>query len=232
LWGRLNLGFENFLTNLQNTYGRILLKVLSHKRYVFLGVLALLIGAIALVPAGFIGAAFMPASDQGEFTVQIELAPTASIYESNKVTQQAEQMLLKHPEVTNVFSNIGYSSNNLTSSSNSNLSTLNVKLIDKKERAVSTEDFSTIVKREVAKIPGTKVTVSPTGLVGTSEAPIQIAVKGTNLDSIRKASAMILKITESVPGTQDVKYSVQDPKPEVKVNLNRERMAQLGINAA
>jgi len=232
LWGKLNLGFENLLTRLQNAYGRILFKVLSHKRYVFLGVLALLIGAIALVPAGFIGAAFMPQSDQGEFTVQIELAPTASIYESNKVTQRAEQMLLKHAEVTNVFSNIGYSSNNLTSSANGNLSTLNVKLIDKKERLVSTEDFSVIVKKEIGQIPGTKVTVSPTGLVGTSEAPIQIAIKGTNLDSIRKASALVKGVTESVPGTQDVKYSVQDPKPEVKVNLDRERMSQLGINAA
>jgi HAE1 family hydrophobic/amphiphilic exporter-1 len=59
-----------------------------------------------------------------------------------------------------------------------------------------------------------------------------IAVKGTNLAEIRKAAAIVKKVTEETPGTQDVKYSVKDPKPEVTVNLNRERMAQLGINAA
>ncbi|MGA0559615.1 efflux RND transporter permease subunit [Larkinella sp. VNQ87] len=232
LWGRLNLGFENLITRLTNAYGRILVWVLGHKRYIFLATIALMVGSIALVPAGFIGGAFMPQSDQGEMNVQIELAPTASIYQTNSIAQQAEQIIMKHPEVTNVFTNVGYSSNGLATASNSNLADVNVKLVDKKQRTVSTEEFGQILKEEVSKIPGTKVTVSPVGIVGAQQAPIQIAVKGTNLKDIRAAAATVLNVTKSVAGTQDVKYSVKDPKPEVTVNLDRERMAQLGINAS
>ncbi|AKD54823.1 efflux RND transporter permease subunit [Spirosoma radiotolerans] len=232
LWGGLNLGFERFLDRLTNAYGRILVWVLGHKRYIFLAVIALLVGSIALVPAGFIGGAFMPQSDQGEMSIQVELAPTASIYQTNTIAQRAEQIIMKHPEVTNVFSNVGYSSNGLATSSNSNLADINVKLIDKKERKLSTEEFGQVLKQEVGQIPGVKVTVSPVGIVGASQAPIMIAVKGTNLADIRKAAAIVKQVTESVPGTQDVKYSVKDPKPEVTVNLNRERMAQLGISAS
>ncbi|GAB3722203.1 efflux RND transporter permease subunit [Spirosoma lituiforme] len=232
LWGSLNLGFERFLDRLTNAYGRILVWVLGHKRYIFLGVIALLVGSIALVPAGFIGGAFMPQSDQGEMSIQVELAPTASIYQTNTTAQRAEQIIMKHPEVTNVFTNVGYSSNGLATSSNSNLADINVKLIDKKERKLSTEAFGQLLKQEVGQIPGVKVTVTPVGIVGASQAPIMIAVKGTKLADIRKAAAIVKQVTESVPGTQDVKYSVKDPKPEVTVNLNRERMAQLGISAS
>ncbi|WP_019988073.1 efflux RND transporter permease subunit [Rudanella lutea] len=232
LWGRLNLGFENMITRLTEGYGVVLQWSLGHKRWIFLGVIALMVGSIALVPAGFIGGAFMPQSDQGEMNVQIELAPTASIYQTNAVAQRAEQIIMKHPEVTNVFTNVGYSSNGLATASNSNLADLNVKLVDKKQRTVSTEGFGQILKDEVGRIPGVKVTVSPVGIVGAQQAPIQIAVKGTNLADIRKAAAIVKKVTQAVPGTQDVKYSVKDPKPEVTVNLDREKMAQLGINAA
>ncbi|RYC71328.1 MULTISPECIES: efflux RND transporter permease subunit [Spirosoma] len=232
LWGSLNLGFERFLDRLTNAYGRILVWVLGHKRYVFLGVIALLVGSIALVPAGFIGGAFMPQSDQAEMSVQVELTPTASIYQTNAVAQRAEQIIMKHPEVTNVFTNVGYSSNGLATASNSNLADINVKLVDKKQRTLSTEAFGQMLKQEVGQIPGVKVTVSPVGIVGASQAPIMIAVKGTNLANIRKAAEIVKQVTTSVPGTQDVKYSVKDPKPEVTVNLNRERMAQLGINAS
>ncbi len=232
LWGKINLGFESFIDRLIAYYGRILKTALSHKRWVFIIVILLFAGSIALVPAGFIGGAFMPASDQGEIAVQLELAPTASVYQTNEAVQKAEKILLKHPGVTNVFSNVGYTSTAIASTSNSNLADINVKLVDKKERTYSTDEFGVEIKKEIAKIPGVKVTVSPVGIVGSSEAPIQIAVKGTDMNSIRKAAEEVLKITKSVPGTQDVKYSVKDPKPEVSIKLDREKMAQLGINAA
>ncbi|GAB3643685.1 efflux RND transporter permease subunit [Spirosoma arcticum] len=232
LWGSLNLGFERIIDRMTNAYGRILVWVLGHKRYIFLAVIALLVGSISLVPAGFIGAAFMPQNDMGEMSVQLELAPTASIYQTNTVAQRAEQIIMKHPEVTNVFTNVGYSSTGLGTAANSNRADLNVKLIDKKQRTLSTEAFGQLLKDEVGQIPGVKVTVSPVGIVGASQAPIMIAIKGTNLTDIRKAAALVKQVTESVPGTQDVKYSVKDPKPEVTVNLDRERMAQLGLSAA
>ncbi|GGB77289.1 efflux RND transporter permease subunit [Dyadobacter sediminis] len=232
LWGRLNLGFENIITRITNWYGRVLESSLHHKRWVFIAVLAMLFGAIALVPAGFIGAAFMPQADQGEMAINVELAPTASIYQTNAVAQRAEEIIMKHPEVVNVFSNVGYTSSGIATSSNANVADINVKIIDKKERTISTDDFGQMLKKEVGQIPGVKVTVSPVGLVGNSQAPIQIAVKGTNLKDIRKTAETVMNVVKSVPGTQDVKYSVKDPKPEVSVNLDREKMAQLGINAA
>lgn len=233
LWGRLNLGFEKFLDNVKEEYGRILTWVLGHKRYIFLLSIFLIVGSIALVPGGFVGAAFMQQSDRGELNVSIELAPTASVYQTNQVAQRVEKILLGKKEVTRVFTNVGYSSTGLGTTSNSNIADLTVQLVDKKERAISSEEFGQGIQKEILQIPGVKVTVAPTSITGNAnQAPIQVAVKGTDMAVIRKTAAEVKAIVTSVPGTSNVDYSVDDPKPEVGVTLDREKMAQLGINAA
>lgn len=233
LWGKLDLGFEHLIDRLTAMYGQLLTWTLGHKRYIFLTVIGLLIGSIYLIPAGFIGAAFIPASDQGEMSISIELAPTASIYQTNTASQRAEQLIMKHPEVTNVFTSVGTGgSTGLSTSSSSNLATLNVKLVDKKERTRSTDDMGKLLKREISQIPGTKVTVSPASISGNSSSPIAISVKGTDLPTIRKVAEQVKQLATSVSGTQDVKFSVKDPKPEVTVKLDREKMTQLGISAS
>lgn len=233
LWGRLNLGFERFLDNVKEEYGRILTWVLGHKRYIFLLSFALIVGSIALVPGGFVGAAFMQQSDRGELNVSIELAPTASVYQTNQVAQRVEKILLGKPEVTRVFTNVGYSSTGLGTTSNSNIADLTVQLVDKKERTISSEEFGQGIQKEILQIPGVKVTVAPTSITGNAnQAPIQVAVKGTDMAVIRKTAAQVKDIVASVPGTSNVDYSVDDPKPEVGVTLDREKMAKLGINAA
>ncbi|HWV32286.1 MAG TPA: efflux RND transporter permease subunit [Dyadobacter sp.] len=233
LWGRLNLGFERFLDNVKEEYGRILTWVLGHKRYIFLLSIFLIVGSIALVPGGFVGAAFMQQSDRGELNVSIELAPTASVYQTNQVAQRVEKILLGKKEVTKVFTNVGYSSTGLGTTSNSNIADLTVQLVDKKERTISSEEFGQNIQKEILQIPGVKVTVAPTSITGNAnQAPIQVAVKGTDMAVIRKTAAQVKDIVASVPGTSNVDYSVDDPKPEVGVTLDREKMAQLGINAA
>ncbi|KAA0990858.1 efflux RND transporter permease subunit [Dyadobacter aurulentus] len=233
LWGKLNIGFENFLDRIKEEYGRLLTWVLGHKRYVFLGSLALIIGSIALVPGGFIGAAFMQQSDRGELNVSIELAPTASIYQTNQVAQRVEKLLLTRKEVTKVFTNVGYANNGLGTTSNSNIADLTVQLVDKKDRTLSSDDFGTEIQKEILQIPGVKVTVAPTSITGNAnQAPIQVAVKGTDMATIRKTAAQVKEVVASIPGTANVDYSVDDPKPEVGVQLDREKMSQLGINAA
>ena len=233
LWGRLNLAFERFLDRVKDEYGRILTWVLGHKRYIFLISMILIVGSIALVPGGFIGAAFMQQSDKGELDVTLELAPTVSVYQTNQVAQKVEKLLLAKKEVTNVFTNVGYSSTGLGTTSNGNLASLSVKMVDKKNRTISAEDFGIEIQKEILQIPGVKVTVSPTSITGNAnQAPIQVAIKGTDMAVIRKVAAEVKGIVASIPGTQNVDYSVDDPKPEVGVTLDREKMAQFGINAS
>jgi HAE1 family hydrophobic/amphiphilic exporter-1 len=229
LWGRLNLGFEKFLDNLKEAYGQILHWALHHKRWILGGVFVLFIGAIALIPTGFIGTAFASNGDRGEMTIQLETSAQTPLYQTNQAVKQVEQLLLSKPEVEKVFSNVGLQSGAMTVSSTSNLAEISVTLIDKKERKISTDDFGTQIRNEVANIPGVKITVLPTSIAGNSQAPIQIAVKGNDMDSIWKAARLIRDSVATTPGTDYVEFSTKSPKTEISIELNRERISQYGL---
>jgi len=235
LWGRINLGFEGMIDTLKADYGKILEVVLRKKRWLLSGVIVLIIASIALLPLGFIGAAFIPSGDKGEVMINLELAPEASIYQTNIATQQAEKLIMQRPEVLNVFSSIGFVSGSVAgSTNNSNLAEITVTLKDKTERAITAEDFGIDMQQKLsAVIPGMKVTASPTSIAGSgSQAPIQIAIKGVDLKSVRQVAEEYKKLVATVPGTQFVEFSVKNQKQQIEVNLDREKMTLLGINAA
>lgn len=233
LWGRISLAFEKMVMDLQNWYGRWLEKALRRKRYVLIGVLALIIGAIALVPTGFVGATFIPQSDRGEFLVQLETAPQTSLAVTDQLTQEAERIILKHGEVIDVFTNVGTQSGQggASGSANANLSEINVKLVPAKERSISSEKFATLLRDEISAVPGLKVTVTQTNITGSASTPIQIVVKGVEMDSLWKAAQLVKRVTEATPGSDYVQYSTKSPKPEVKVRLDQDRMGQLGFSS-
>ncbi|HXH19902.1 MAG TPA: efflux RND transporter permease subunit, partial [Chitinophagales bacterium] len=234
-WSNVNLYVEKLLFWLKFEYGKVLHWSLSRKPLLFGVVIILLAGSFVLIPAGFIGQAFITQGDRGELSIKLETAPQSSIYQTNQIVQQVEKILLNRKEVVNVFTNVGYVSTGSFSASaaNSNVAELTVKLVDKKKRDISADDFSAEIKKEILKIPGVKATVNQIHITGqTAEAAIQVAIKGTDMKKIRETAAMIKEIAKDIPGTQDVQFSVKDPKPEIEVKLHRERMAQLGISAA
>jgi HAE1 family hydrophobic/amphiphilic exporter-1 len=235
LWGKINLKFEKFIDNLKEDYAKLLQKVLHKKRWLLSGTIILIIGAIALVPTGFIGAAFIPKADQSDLILNMELEPTATIYKTNLLVQQAEKILLEQPEVEKVFSSIGFVSGSVSgTNSNSNLAELTITLVDKKKRNRTAEEYGTFIQSKLsASITGAKFSTSSTSITGnTSSAPIQIAIKGVDINKVRQVSEAFKKVVTEVPGTQFVKLSVKDKKPEIDIKLNREKMSLLGLNAS
>lgn len=234
LWGRINLSFEKFITGLKEDYAGLLEKVLHKKRWLLSATLLLIIGAVYLVPAGFIGAAFIPKADQGDLILNMELEPTATLYKTNMLMQQAEKIIMQQPEVQKVFSSAGFVNGSVPgTASNANLAELSLTLVDKKKRSRSAEQYGVYIQQLLSrKITGAKFTISSTSITGnTSKAPVQIAVKGVDLKEVRNVAELYRKIIAAVPGTQFVKLSVKDRKPEVEISLEKEKMGLMGLNA-
>ncbi|WP_347158857.1 efflux RND transporter permease subunit [Pontibacter chitinilyticus] len=233
LWGRISLGFEDWFTGLQNSYANILKWALSHRWTVYLATFLLFIGSVALVPAGFIGSEFAAQSDQGELVVQLEMEPQTTLYQNNQTTAKVEKMILAHPEVKKVFSNVGFGSAQTFGTSTNYLSEITVVLVDKTERSIGVSEFGDQLKKEIQKLPGVKAKAAPTGITGNANnAPVQIILKGAELDKVQQAANTVLGVTKGVAGTTDVEFSIEDPRPELQVHIDRDRMAALGLNVA
>lgn len=228
--------FEGQFDSLKHGYAGLLGWSLRHKRWVYLTAIVLFIGSIGLVAGGFIGTTFFPQSDQGEFIVQIEGEPFNSLAETNRICQNIEKQLMQNKLVTKVNSNVGYSS----SASGGGLGStpyhkaeITVTIVPKQERAISIEQFAAQTKAQIMKIPGLNVKSAPVGITGGANAtPIQILLQGNSQQDLEQAAAIVKQVVKSVSGTADVELGVDDPKPELKVNLDRRKMAQYGISVA
>lgn len=236
LWGRVNLWFEDFLTYLREAYTRILTGAIRKKRVagsIIIGIFILVVAVpMVIFGLGLVGQSFIKKADRGELNIKLEMAPQTSVYQTNLIVQQAEKIILSHPETKKVLASVGYSSTGLSTSSNSNLAEIYVGMVELKERKISDDEFGTILQKEIAAIPGVKVTVGQVSITGQSEPELQIAVKSADRDSMRKAAKDIRRIIENAKGTKYVEFSTKDPKPEVVVTLDREKMAEYGINAS
>jgi hydrophobic/amphiphilic exporter-1 (mainly G- bacteria), HAE1 family len=231
LWGRINLAFERFLTGLQTDYGKMLGWALNHKRWVLIVILAMFVGSVSLLSAGFIGTAFAGSGDRGEFAIQLEMLPQTPLAQTNLMTKKVEELLLQKPEVEKVFANIGTQTGAMGSgNSNSNISEISVTLVDKQKRKLSTDAFSDMIRNEVTKIAGVKVVIRPVSITGGSEAPIQIAIKGVDMDKIKLVARDIKEVVKKTAGTDYVEFSTKSQKTEISIQLNRDKISQAGLS--
>jgi len=230
--GNFSIWVETTYNKIVGFYERILQWSLNHRKTVYLTVTILILISFSLVGMGLVGTAFMNDGDQGEFMVKLEGEPQNTVYQTTLLTQKVEDLLLKKPEVVKVYSNIGYSSSDFGSGSGvNNKSEITVNLVSKDKRSVSVSEFAAMIKKEVQEIPGLKVSATPTSMMGNADdAPIQVLLRGPDITKLFEAGDSVMKIIKQVPGTNDVKLSIDKSKPELQIKLDREKMEQLGLN--
>lgn len=230
LMGRFGLIVENLYNRLSKNYVNVLKWSLHNGGKVALISLVLFVAALMLPRLGFIGTEFMPEVDRGEFTITLELDPGASIEQTNLVTQQIEKLLNQREDVEKILTNVGTSSEGIIGLFANNTAEINVKVISKDKRQKGIDEIGMEIKKEIQKIPGVKVRVNAVSISGvTTQTPIQLLITGADFKDVNSAAKQIMEIVKSVEGTTDVRLSSEEGKPEYRVELDREKMALLGI---
>ncbi|GAA4294879.1 efflux RND transporter permease subunit [Nibribacter koreensis] len=230
MFGRFILWFERLLDRIIEGFTNTLKWAFNHK-FITLGVtFLLLIASFMLVPFGFIGSEFIPSGDRGEVSLQLELPKNSTVEQTNYATKQVEEYLRTIPEVKRVFTTVGTTASSQAGQTSAYQAELSVALVDVKERAFSTQQFSRQAKADIeSKLPNVEVSPVPVGLVGNAQAPIQIVLSGSNLDTLIAFSKRVTNVVESVPGTVDVEVSVEGGNPEIEVVVDRDKMASVGM---
>ena len=228
--GRFSRSVENIFSAVKDWYVSALKFSLRHKIVVLSASFVLFIGSFMLVSNGFIGFAFMPEIDKGEFTVMLTMNPQSTVYQNNQMSMQAEKIIGGKPEVLNMYTNVGMASNGMTKN---NETTITVKMVEKEKRTIGVEDFAQQIKSEIMKaIPGVRAQTIVSSVSGNTTEPIQYVVQGADFGKVQEAAAIVLEAARQTPGTADVKYSIDDPRQEVQVKLDRVKMAKLGLSVA
>jgi len=236
LAGRVVLGFERFIDWLSEGFVTALRWALQNGRNKILTLglaLALMACSFLLVVKGFIGNAFFDAGDRGEFLLQIDLPKDASLAQTNDITKQVEQWLLQQAEVTHTFTTVG-TNNKSFGLTVPSLSEILVILKPAEERGgMATDVFARNTKVKLEEIiAGAKIRSSPIDILGLSFSPIEIMLNGPSLDSLLISAQKIKKKMSAVPGCVEIDISVEGGNPEVKVDVQRQRLADFGLSMA
>lgn len=235
--GRFVHGFEAGLKKFTHSVVDLLkwcLKSRGTKIATLLAALALFFASFALVGLGYIGGEFMPSSDRGEFLVQLELEKDASIERTNFITQKTEQYLSNIPDVERLITTVGQSSDGVGSTSGSKYKA-EVHVILKDDRAIkeSTDVFAAKLKRELEmELVDAKINTVPMGMMGAEQAPLKLTIMGTQLDDALEFANEAAEQLRQIPGAVGVELTTEDGTPEISVEVDRDKMNQLGVDLA
>jgi HAE1 family hydrophobic/amphiphilic exporter-1 len=233
LFGRIILGFESYLTRFINWVSGLLTWSLDHYKTTLAIVLLLFFSSIALIPAGFIGGEFFASSDSGEFLVQIEMPKDASLEQTNFMTQKAEAFLKTQEYVQTQITTVGQTSEGLGSSqATAYKAEIDVKMVDQKERTDGASVYAAKIKRKLENVlVGAKVKTVPVGILGTAQdATLGLIVTGSSLESAMAFAKLAQAELYKIPGATEIKLSVEAGNPEINVQVDRDKMASLGLS--
>jgi hydrophobe/amphiphile efflux-1 (HAE1) family protein len=232
--GKLIEVFERWLSNITNGYGKLLGWSLRHKFIIMGGATLILFSSLLLPALGFIGSEFISLGDRGEVIIQLELPKDATIEQTNLLTLQAEQYIMKQPVVNEVFSTVGITSGFDAGAGNSYKSEIYVKMIEKEKRNITADKFAWQLKEDLtSQLTGVKVRSTIVSLLGTSDMdPIQFVIAGSNMDTLMHYAKVVEAEVKKVPGSAEVKLTVEEGNPEISVKIDRDKMAKMGLNMA
>lgn len=225
--------FEKGIRRLSNAYGGWVAWALRNKTITLIVIAGLFFSSFLLVTKGYIGSAFINSGDRGEFIVQLELSKDATIFETNRATQIAEEYLLSQPKVTGVFTTVGRQTGLLSGGQKSPyLAELTVKLVDKEKRGGSTATYAVQIRNELeAILPGVDVASTEVSFIGgANDDPVQIVMGNPDYQSAIDYSNKVLAKLKTIEGALEAELSLEEGNPEIEVQVDRTRMAELGLN--
>ena len=227
------IGFEANFLRMRQAYLNLLKWSLRNPRKVFFSAMLMLFASFMLPFFGFIGGEFISVSDRGEFAVKLELEPGTTLEETNRLTRSVERRLSAMAEVKKVMVNVGASSEGFFNQNADNISELNVSLSPKEERTRSTDNIMQAVRVNLQDIAGLKASINPIGIFGTAnETPVAVIISGPLRSQVTRVAEALRDSLKTISGTADIKLTSQIGSPEMRVIVDREKMATFGISIA
>ena len=228
--------FEKRITIFTEQYVNLVGWSLRHKIIMGSVILVIFVGSIATMGLGIVGQEFVSQGDQGKFMVKLKYDKSTPIEENNKTTLEIEKMILAQTEVVDVvFSNVGGPSSGMGAASfgAENKSEITVQIKEGLQDKYPTIEYMNKIRKMIEdKYPGIEVKALNLGLVASEEAPVEIFLSSDDPELLMKEAKRIKSTLLATKGAKDPTISTEDLTPEIRIELNREKMGQLGIPIA
>lgn len=222
-----------WLAGLDGNYRRLLRFAIDHRPAVILGGLAALILGMAPALLGFMKTEFLPPGSGAQFSVTLQLPPGRVLRETDRVCREFEEFFSARPEVECVTTVVGSGSSmgSFGASRTTNRGNITVDLKSAhRKRLERIMEETRVYGRRFADVT---VEVAASGNMGMMAGEgILVEITGPDLRVLTELAAQVKEVVAAVPGTREVKTSLEEGAPEARLRIDREKAALLGISGA
>jgi HAE1 family hydrophobic/amphiphilic exporter-1 len=218
---------SRFFGRIDRAYGRMLEWSLDHRAIIIL--VSLGVFALSFPLNRMVGRDWIPPDDQSELNLALYLPEGTSVEGTSKTVAEIARKIRKLAGVEFVNPYIhegGFGSTNHAH--------IYVRLIDVSKRDFSNQD----VAAEIRKITGatrnlrSRIQIPSALMTGENFYPIQLRILGPDFFQAAEIAKKVSENARRVPGLLDVDPGVSLSSPELQVNIDRQRAADLGVRAS
>jgi hydrophobic/amphiphilic exporter-1 (mainly G- bacteria), HAE1 family len=221
--GRTLKRFNEWFDDMHTKYERVLGWALRHRLTVLAIALVAFVGSFPIL--ALLGGDFMPDFNQGEYQVSIKATPGATLAETKQRALEVVRRLKTLPDVAYTYTTIGEAG---ITSRPATEGVIYVKL-----KPTTHKTFSQVLaeaRRVVADVPGLTYGFTEAGPFG--QKPLQYSVRGPDVAELDRLSRELVQAMGKIRGLADVETSLEKSKPELRVEFDRDRAGDLGLNVA
>ena len=233
--------FEERFERVRDGYRELLRLAMGHRRGVVLGFAAVVALSFLLLP--FLGSNFFPAVDGGQILLHARV-PTGTRVEESAVRfagiEESIRRIIPAEEITTLVDNIGLppSSINLTYNNTGVVGTQDGDIqIALRKAHRPTADYVRELRESLPReFPDTVFSFPPADIVSQilnfgAPAPIDLQIRGANLNANFDYAYKLLKALRRIPGVADARIKQSNRSPVFEVNIDRTRAQDAGLTA-
>jgi hydrophobic/amphiphilic exporter-1 (mainly G- bacteria), HAE1 family len=211
---RFNVWFDHQ----SDRYGNVIEWALHHRKWMTAIALLTFVAAIGL-QAKWGGTSFLPTADSGNLMIEVRTPASSSVEYARLKMERAAQLARTLPETIDTNSNITASGGRIY-----------VDIGKRKTRTRTAKEVAADLREKVRSLIGAEYTVLD-DLNNGARKPIQIDFTGPDSRKLLEITNAYMVEMRKIPGAVDVGLSQQDPKKELKIELNRGLANSMGISA-
>ena len=224
---------DRWLKKLSESYSRVLKDFLANRKKGLTAIFFIFLGSLLLF--NFIGKEFMPKVDEGQFMIKLDMPAGTKLDITNDISKRIEKEILDMRYVNNVSATVGSNKEESATSGTvkmlkNNQAEISVSL--KKRRRITTNRFIQDLKKRVDSVDmeggKAKFVISQSIIQSAFQeegTPIVIEVKGPDFEELMAVSESMMTDIRRIKGVYDVKSSMEEPAPETKIIVNRNKAA-------
>jgi HAE1 family hydrophobic/amphiphilic exporter-1 len=215
--------FNRWFDSQAERYRGVVDWALKHRKSTLAIAAGALLASFMLFP--FIGGGFFPTTDESQFAVDFETPEGSSLEYTRSRADAIIGTLANLEGVEYTYTTIGAGATGTVTGGNTF-----VKLVSPGERSKSQQDLMVDARNRLAPIYGAQISVSLGDQGPGGGKPLQVNLRGPDVTVLQTLSDTILATMRQMPGIVDVESSLGQPRPEYRIDVNRDLANELGLD--